>query len=245
MNDDKAPEKGLALADLALFLAHYFATNQYANDERGGVFRPSDRPVYRLGLALEPSPGLPAWVCENHLDALWMHRPWKLDLSTLPPDVGILYHHLPFDESLTLGYSPVLAAVLPLTTPEPIGYKQAPDLPPRPIGMLGDVPDATFEEWCQWVLEQFGGHETIQAGRTVRINRMAVVGAMNETLLHEAAQRGATLYLTGQYRPSAKAAVLATGMAVIAVGHYRSEAWGLRALEQLLRETWPKLQLFS
>ena len=64
---------------------------------------------------------------------------------------------------------------------------------------------------------------------------------MNDALIREAADRGAGLYLTGQYRTPAQAAVNETGIAVAAVGHCRSEAWGLRALADVLRERWPEL----
>ncbi|MCY7351037.1 MAG: Nif3-like dinuclear metal center hexameric protein [Cytophagaceae bacterium] len=236
-------EKSVSLTDLSAFLADYFETPRYAPDEQGGIFRSSTRPVRRLGLALEPTAHLNTWAVENALDALWIHRPWKLDLESLPPDLGILFHHLPFDEHLTLGYNPPLATALQLTAPEPIGYKQAPDRPPRAIGMLGNVTEHDFERWCQTVTDVVGGVESIQAGRAARIGRMAVVGAMNTALVEEAAQRGATLYVTGQYRPSASEAVRQTGISVLAVGHRRSEEWGLRALAQMLGNQWPGLQV--
>ncbi len=42
------------------------------------------------------------------------------------------------------------------------------------------------------------------------------VGAMNESLVREAAERGATLYLTGQYRLSTQKTVQETSIGVIA-----------------------------
>lgn len=64
---------------------------------------------------------------------------------------------------------------------------------------------------------------------------------MNDALIREAADRGVGLYLMGQYRTLAQAAVDETGVAVTAAGHRRSEEWGLRALADALRERWPKL----
>lgn len=112
------------LIELADFLAAELNTNRYPTTEQGGIYRPSDRPVARLGLALEPFPGLRAWIETNRLDALWLHRPWQLDPTTLPPDIGILTHHLPFDETLTMGVNPYLASQLnAFAPPQPLGYK--------------------------------------------------------------------------------------------------------------------------
>ncbi len=228
-----------SLNEIGQFLAEALNINRYPPDEQGGIFKPSARPVARLGLALEPFPGVGVWVHNNRIDALWLHRPWRLPPDAIPDDIGILYHHLPFDEHLTMGYSPTMAEALNLENLQEIGYKQSlnPDgtvLAQRPIGMLAKAPVQSLEDWQTRIANMFGGFDEMIQGGTKPIDCVAVVGAMNELLVREATERGATLYLTGQYRPSAKKAVEETGISVIAVGHRRSEEWGLRALEQIL-----------
>ncbi|MFD1143091.1 Nif3-like dinuclear metal center hexameric protein [Larkinella insperata] len=235
----------MLVSELTAFLTSFFNTVRYPPDEQGGVYeRPnaaaSDRPLHRLGLALEPGPDLPAWLHENRIDALWLHRPWQLDPSVLPPDFPVLFHHLPFDEHLTIGYNHPLADALGMSwtatrIPEVLGTKQAPGFPVRPIGMIGPVVELDFTGWCHRIAEQFGGYDEAKAGHQNRPERIAVVGAMNDALVREAAARGAGLYVTGQYRKSAQKAVDETGMAVLAVGHRRSEEWGLRMLAEILR----------
>ena len=240
----------LSLNHFADFLQTELQTSRYAGTEPGGIYHPGKRPIQRIGLVLEPFPDLPAWVSEAQVDALWMHRPWQVDPATLPPGVGIITHHLPFDETLTMGYNKRLSAQIGAIGPlEPLGYKQdeADDgtlLPQRPIGMLVDVAEQEFDAWLTTVKNLFGGYDRAEAGhgsggwqRTN--NRIAVVGAMTDELVREAARRGAHLYLTGSYRKPGQQAVDETGIAVIAVGHRRSEGWGLRALADLLREHWP------
>lgn len=240
------------LIELTLFLETALATHRYAAGEQGGIYVPSDRPICRIGLALEPPPDVADWVRRNNLDALWLHRPWHLNQAALPPDVGVLYHHLPFDETMTTGYNRRLAAALGLTDLEPLGYKTASDpadahLPPRPIGMLGMAPFRSFDEWKLLINKLFGGYDrAATSGRakfgSVRVpEKVAVVGAMNPALIWEAHERGVCLYLTGEYRKSAQEAVDETGMAVIAIGHRRTEEWGLQALADLFRERWPGL----
>jgi putative NIF3 family GTP cyclohydrolase 1 type 2 len=253
----------MTLADLNDFLNAYFRTDRYPEAERGGFFRPYPLPPeggsqvsfsekrrtsfrgqgVRLGLALEPNPIMPDWIRENDLDALWLHRPWKLDLTSVPDDVPILFQHLPFDETLTMGFNEPLAAKLQLTQPEELGHKQADGYPPRAIGMLGAVPTRTAADWVRWAEAAFGGLEQVHEGRFAAISRVAVVGAMNEVLLREAAGRGAQLYLTGAYRRGAQRAVDETGLHVLAVGHERSERWGLHALGEVLRTQFPTIDV--
>ena len=241
----------LYLNDLAHLLQREFTTNTYPKTEQGGIYQPSNRAVKRLGMALEPSPTLMEWVVNNQIDALWLHRPWKLDLSSLPANVGVVSHHLPFDETLTMGYNRVLAKQLStLGDPIPFAYKphplepgQAP-LPARPIGMFIDVAPREFDYWLEIIKTMFDGYDRAEAGFGTgdwqpTSYRIAVVGAMTDALVREAAEQGANLYLTGAYRKPGQQAVDETGMAVIAVGHRRSEEWGLRALADLLRDQLP------
>ncbi len=230
----------LTQPEIAAYLAGFFQTERYPTDERGGVWHPTARPIHRLGLALEPDAGLLEWVFREKPDALWLHRPWNLELSTLPPEVGVLTQHLPFDETLTLGYNRRLADTLGLANLEEIGCKQFPGLPRRAIGMLGDTP-AT--DWLEKLNREFGrkGDFDLLVG-VLSLTRIAVVGAMTDALVREAAERGATVYVTGQVRQPARRAVEETGLSVIEIGHRPSEEWGLRALAELLRERWPQLE---
>lgn len=235
------------LNDVVDFLRNEFTIDRYPDNEQGGIYCVSGRPVRRLGLALESFLALATWVIDNQLDALWLHRPWQLDPVALPPGIGVIYNHLPFDEHLTMGYNTRLAAQLKAVgTLEPLGFKQATrktgkSLPQRPIGMLFDADEQNVPEWIRQTETQFGGYDRIETGRRMTVGRVAVVGAMNDALIREAADRGAGLYLTGQYRPSAQKAMAETGITVVAVGHRRSEEWGLRALGDLLHEGWPEL----
>ena len=66
---------------------------------------------------------------------------------------------------------------------------------------------------------------------------------MSDALVREADVRGADLYVTGQLRQPAEIAAVETGIGVIAVGHRRSEEWGLRAIAHVLQERWYELEV--
>ena len=202
------------------------------------VFRPFGRSVSRLGLALEPWPGLPEWVASEQLDALFLHRPFKLDTEALPEDIGVLASHLPFEERLALGFNPRLADAMEMTNLEPIGQRKG-----RPLGMLGAIPPQTVAAFYRSVSDTFGGLEDARTCVRNEVTKVAVVGAMTGDLMREASERGAEVYVTGQMRPPAREALLDTGLGIIVVGHRRSETWALRALSHVLRERFSDLKV--
>lgn len=67
------------------------------------------------------------------------------------------------------------------------------------------------------------------------------MNAMNPELIGHVADLGVRVYLTGQLRPSASAAARARGLGVVALGHRRTEVWGLRQLAHELSAAFPGL----
>ncbi len=223
------------LQDLEAFLNRTLLAGQFGDDQNG-LYRASSRLVGRLGLALEPWPQIKDWVLENRLDALFLHRPWKL--GALPDDIGVLAYHYAFDERLTTGYNPYLAEALGFSNLEVLGYKED-----RPLGMVGDIERVPHEVFHKSVATEFDGLEAVHNAQAGEVLRVCVVGAMRPALIHEAAERGAQVYLTGEYRKSAAQAVLETGLSVFEIGHARSERWGLRKLAELLEAHFSGLEL--
>ncbi|BAY29906.1 hypothetical protein NIES2107_17500 [Nostoc carneum NIES-2107] len=227
------------LTDIVDFLNNFFNVEQFTTSERGGIYLPSSNPVKRLGLALEAETRLYEWVSDKHLDALFLHRPWNLELQKLPPELGIISYHLPFDECLTIGFNPRLAQILQMSNLQVLGEKEN-----RAIGMIGNIHTQSFAQLCSYITQIFGKTEQILPAVNSNIKRIAVVGAMTDLLIREAAKLGVDVYITGQFRQPAKAAIQETQIGVITVGHRRSELWGLRSLLEVLQERWSSLEVF-
>jgi putative NIF3 family GTP cyclohydrolase 1 type 2 len=229
----------LPLTEIAGFLNTYLQVSDFPND-LNGIYRSSDRLVSRIGLALDPFSGLEQWVDDYSLDAVWLHRPQKLQLTPALTRayIGVLAYHLPFDERLTLGYNPILAEALGLINAEPFGEKEG-----RPIGMIADIPAIDFNDFRTQIAREFGGEEQAFTGKKAQLQRIAIVGAMTEELVGQAIQRRADVYVTGQLPKEGKTVALHSGLALIGVGHQRGEQWGLRALATILRNRWEKLKV--
>ena len=224
--------------DAALHVERFGAT-----DDLNGVFLPAARPdvpLRRVGLALEPGPRWLAWAERERCDAVFLHRPWRMDHEARraleAAGIGVLAYHLAFDELLTTGFNPALAAACGWGEPALLAEKEG-----RPLGMACALPGgpAAFAEVVARLEAESGGLEAVTppaGGSDAPVARVACVGAMNDALVRAADEAGAGVYVTGQWRQPARAAVRATGIGVAAVGHHRSERWGLRTLGRLLRE---------
>jgi predicted RNA-binding protein with PIN domain len=124
-----------------------------------------------------------------------------------------------------------VAAALGLRRPEPVAG----------LALVGDV--ETPDRWRERLELCFGGLETWRAGDGGPVRRVALAGALRPALVDAAVAAGAELYVTGQWRPGARAAVEATGLAVAAAGHARVERWALRTLAALLRVQVPGVEV--
>ncbi len=225
----------ISLTDIATYLDSCLGSTRFPQDQNG-IYRPSQHPVQRIGVALEPWPDIALWVRREHLDALFLHRPWRLDLNTLPTEVGILAYHLAFDLTLTFGMNMRLAHILQMSQLTPFAFKDA-----IPFGMLGDIPPIPLPEITQHLRHIFGAAPVIATSYTETVSRIAIVAAMTDSLIREAAALHVDLYITGQFRQPANRAVQETRMTVATIGHTSGEVWGLRELAHLLYERWPSL----
>ncbi len=140
---ERSSASTLSLSDLAAFLDRLLLAAPFrGGSDPAGVYQVSERLVGTFGLLLDPWDGLPGWIAGEGIDALFVHRPWGLPVTELG-DVGVLAYHLAFDERLTLGANPRLAAALGMRDLEVLGHKEG-----RPIGMLGSVPEQPPAAFC-------------------------------------------------------------------------------------------------
>lgn len=199
------------------------------------IVRPRTSPVARLGLALEPDAGLRAWIDAERLDALLLHRHWRLDIAELPHALGVLANHDPFDEALGLGRGEWLAERLGGELAGTIGERDG-----IPLGALVELPEPLpATALTDALAAEFGQFEAVVPGQATTVRRVATARAMTDALVREAAARGAGAWVTGQLRRPADAAVRDTGILAVAVGHRRSELWALARLAAWLAPRLP------
>ena len=218
MSEDRAP----TLSDLADWLSA-------ALGEPRPVVRPRSGSVHTLALALEPH-DVPL---ELGADALFLHR--SRGVGERWPGVGLLAVHDGFDRHLTTGPNLRLAAKLGWQDVQPVEWERA-------SGLLATPPQTTWDALHAALRAELGGEDAALAPESAARPRVALMNAMRPELLQQAAAQGVSVYLTGQLRPSAVKAAQALGLGVVALGHRRSELWGLRQLARELEAAFPGLQ---
>ena len=225
-----------SISDLADALAIPLRAPRYAGEgDPAGIWIDSGRPVRQLAIRLDPGRVPYDWA--EGLDAVLIHRPFGLWPAHLPDGLGVLAYHRALDDELSIGSRPMANALALDLDAEPLRRDG------NAIGFMGTLnpplePSALFRQ----LESTFGGWEQeLNTDSDRAISRIALVNAMTDALVRDAARRNADLYLTGQVRGPARQAVAETGLAVIAVGQDRAEAWGLREMGRWLSERWPEL----
>ena len=183
--------------------------------------------VGRLALALDPT-DLPPTL---EADALFLHRSHRL--GNLFPHLSVLTSHDGFDAALTTGENRALARAL--------GWQDVRLLTlQRAAGLIATAPQHNWPGLLAALEAEFGGLEEVVVPPVFQ-PRLALVNAMRPELLEELAAQGAGVLVTGQLRRSVLPRARELGLGVVALGHRRSELWGLRQLASELRGAFPEL----
>nr|WP_246580980.1 Nif3-like dinuclear metal center hexameric protein [Deinococcus aestuarii] len=199
-------------------------------DEPRPLFRAGSPEVASLGLALEPA-DLPGRV---ETDALFLHR--ALRLGDALPGLGVVNAHDGFDLQLTTGPNLRLAERLGWREVRPLFWQE------RPVGLTATPPEPEWRAFHRALTEELRGEDRSWGPADTSFVRVALMNAMNPGLLGLTHSLGVNVYLTGQLRPSAQEAARALGLGVVALGHRRTELWGLRQLARELEEGFPGLR---
>lgn len=192
----------------------------------------NEQSVLRMLFALEP-PHAKLQLDDRSYDAVFVHRPFDLHLAAFPQSY-ILWSHDAFDNNMTVGYNKALALDLAMQKPlQKVHWKNKRGIT-RCIGMVAALESVMpFDHFRGKVLKIFDGCDASKANDSTHVAKVAVMGAFNSDLLHRMkSEHDIDLYITGQVRSAAMEVAEELGIAVIAVGHERCEAYGLKALVQ-------------
>ena len=195
------------------------------------LYRSSERPVKKLGLALEPEDV----ALETNADALFIHRPFEL--GNRFSGLGVLASHDPFDDALTTNFNPTLARALGWQGPRRLRLEE------RTVGMVAEFTRPTsWQDLLERLYQEFGGWDEVSEPRETNLERLALMSTFRPPALELATRVGVQVYLTGQMRPAGRALARQLGLGVVALGHRRSELWGLNQLARELLVAFPTLE---
>jgi dinuclear metal center YbgI/SA1388 family protein len=215
-----------------------------------GVQVEHEGPVTRCAVAVDASLQTIDAAIEHHANLLVVHhglfwggaqplrgRVFQRVRRLVVHDVAIYASHLPLDHHPSLGNNALMARELELVPSAGFGRFQSID-----IGVMGDadVETSMLRERCDAIASREGGR-LVTVGLTPgrRTQRWALctgAGASSDTLA-EAASAGIDTLIIGEGPHHTAVEALELGIAMLYVGHYATETFGVRALGAEIERT--------
>lgn len=196
------------------------------------VFRSGGQVVRAVAFGLDPE-DVPVDVVA---EAVFLHRPFRAGGRFAGRTV--LASHAGFDALLTTGVNRPLAERLGWVDVRSVVHDG------RELGLLARVPRSGWSALLSVLREEFGGWEQLLdpawLGDDVTV---ALMSACRPELVSLVAQSGAGVYVTGQWRPGAQLRARELGVGIVAVGHRRSEQWGVRQLAREVSAAFPSVRV--
>lgn len=152
--------------------------------------------------------------------------------TALDADLALYACHLPLDMHPEVGNNAVLSSLLNLKDRIPFGIYHG-----IPIGFSGTLPaPLSLEEIRKKVLPDSATPRLVIPGNRALIETVAIIsgGAPFESL--QAISKNIDLYITGEPSHSIYHHVVESGLAFMALGHYASEVWGVKAVAEKLEK---------
>ncbi|MEM4782563.1 MAG: Nif3-like dinuclear metal center hexameric protein [Halalkalicoccus sp.] len=161
-------------------------------------------------------------------------RDFERVAALIENDLALYVSHLPLDSHPELGNAAGVAAHLGLDSPEPFG-----SLGPETIGLAGRLPSPLSPDDLSTRLSELdtGGRDvrTLEFGPE-EITEVAVVTGSGADWLGEAADAGVDAFVTGEGKQQLYHEAREAGLTVALAGHYATETFGVRSLQELADE---------
>jgi len=150
----------------------------------------------------------------------------------LKNDMSLLAYHLPLDGHKKYGNNILIAKKLGLKDLNAFAKHGS-----KNIGIIGKLPKAvSFSSILNKTSHIFGQITANYCFSQDKIQRIAIVSGGADKDFLEATEKGADLYITGEFGEPVQEIARETGKSFISCGHYVTERFGLLKLEKVLRK---------
>ena len=167
------------------------------------------------------------WEKESHVVEGKLKKRLKLLLEN---DITLMAYHLPLDCHPTLGNNIQILNRLALEAVEPFAFYRG-----TALSFIGRSKQPfSLAEFSTQLRNVFGGEPLLLPFGPEKIQRIAICSGAAPELIHEAKQKGADLFLSGEATEYIYHFAKEEDMHFVAVGHHRSEMFGVQALGEHL-----------
>ncbi len=203
----------------------------------------SDRELKKVAFAVDACYETIDGAASENADVLVVHhglfwgKPLAVDGAhyrrikrALDGDMMLFASHIPLDASVPYGNNAQIALALGMKEFDGFGEWDG-----RKIGVTGKLPfPMTLHEIM--ALLKCPDAFVIPGCRKEKIESVAIVSGSGSSDVRDAVNIGVDLFITGEIHHEVYHEAMENGLSVLAFGHYRSETYGVKAIERLSRK---------
>jgi len=160
-------------------------------------------------------------------------RAYRRIAALIEGDLGLYVSHLPLDGHQELGNAAGVADVLGLTDRAAFG-----ELGGESVGQRGRLPEPAavgdLRERLASALDTGGREVRVLGFGPAEVREVAVVTGSGVDWLDEATEKGADVLVTGEGKQQVYHEAREAGIHVVLAGHYATETFGVRNLQELV-----------
>ena len=210
-----------------------------------------DRDVKKVGFAVDSAQFTIDKAAEENCDILVVHHGlfWGKSIAitgshynrvkkALDASLLVFAAHIPLDANIPYGNNAGIALALGMKEFDGFGEWEG-----KKIGVKGRLLFPMTIDEIKLLLLSPDAY-VIPGSKKEKIESVAIVSGSGSSDVKDAINEGVDLYITGEIHHEVYHEALENGLSVLALGHYRSERYGVKALERLTQKKFGLETLF-
>ena len=237
--------------EIVAYLNQYLKIEDFRDYAPNGLQVEGTQKVRRVMLGVSASQALVDEAVAWHADMLLVHHGWfwkgespvitgmkrRRLAALLGADISLVAYHLPLDAHPVVGNNAKLAARLALKPLYQCGESN--------LVWICEPVDGVFrlEDFVSRVETGLNRKPLLLGEKKEHLRRIALCTGAAQDWVQLAAEHGADLYLSGEVSERTTHEAAENGIAYLAAGHHATERYGIQALGEHLKETFPTLEI--
>ena len=231
---------------LAEWCNDYLKVNEFKDYCPNGLQVDADTPIQKIVTGVTATQNLIEAAIQQNADAILVHHGyfWKGEpepltgmkgkriRTLLQNNLSLLAYHLPLDAHPDIGNNAVLAKALDL---EIIGGLYPDEK--NPVGNIAKCEPITIKDFIAKVSDKLQRDPIHISANHTEITKVGICTGGAQDMIDQAAAMGCQLYLSGEISERTTHSARELGIDYLACGHHATEIGGIKALGELVADT--------